>query len=382
MFGLTPSVAWARRKFAKELPLYYDALATRLESVKGKPMYEIFADDAQRYAVDEDGNHKPSARSVLSAYWAERLPEVGGDLAKAFEGTVPREDLTLIRLGQSMGNDALPSTFKDMARISGLIQRAKSLFMGTTAVAILAAAIVLGTLVATPTVTAPLLKSLYLGMPTEYYPASANRLFALADTLNAILLVLLLAIAGVAYFVAWSLPNLTGPLRKKLDRRFIWRLYRDFKGALFLATLATMTKPRGTGSNTLEQALSQMQEGSTPYVAWHIDMMLANISSVPRNATLRAREEGSVNALNTGLIDIDSFFYLMDVNQGSGLETGLLKAGARVEGPTLAMVEARAKLFSRTLLTVAFATMIGWAYLHISTSKDFGAAMRNYYQSK
>ena len=143
-----------------------------------------------------------------------------------------------------------------------------------------------------------------------------------------------------------------------------------------------MTKPRGSGSNTLEQALSQMQEGSTPYIAWHIEAMLDNISSVPRNASIRIRDEGSINALNTGLIDKDSFFYLMDVNQGSGLKEGLAKAGARVEGPTLAMVEARAKLLSRTLLAVAFVTMAGWSYLHVSASKDFGGAMRNYYQSK
>ena len=382
MLGFKLSVAKASRKFAKELPSYYEALAVRLESVSGKPMYELFSDDAQRYAVDEDGNHKPSSRSVLSAYWAEKLPLVGGDLAKAFEGTVPSEDVTLIRLGQSMGNEALPSTFKDMARISGLIQRAKSLFFGTTAVAILAAVIVLVTLIATPLVTAPMLKSLYLGMPVEYYPASANRLFAIASVLDAVLIFLLFTLAATAYFVVWSLPNFTGPARKKLDRYFVWRLYRDFKGALFLATLSTMTKPRGSGSNTLEQALSQMQEGSTPYIAWHIEAMLDNISSVPRNASIRIRDEGSINALNTGLIDKDSFFYLMDVNQGSGLKEGLAKAGARVEGPTLAMVEARAKLLSRTLLAVAFVTMAGWSYLHVSASKDFGGAMRNYYQSK
>lgn len=382
MFGFTPSVAWASRKFAKELPLYYEALSVRLEAVSGKPIYEIFSDDALRYGVDEDGNPKPSARSVLSAHWAAQLPMVGGDLAKAFQGTVPNEDVSLIRLGQSMGNDALPSTFKDMARISGLIQRAKSLFLGTSTIAILASVIVLATLIATPTVTAPMLKSLYLGLPPEYYPASANRLFAIADVLNAVLLFLLFFIAGFAYFVWWSLPNLTGPYRKKLDRYLIWRLYRDFKGALFLATLSTMTQPRGTGSNTLEQALSQMRDGSSPYIAWHISTMLDNISNVPRNAAVALRDEGNVNALNTGLIDRDSFFYLLDVNQGSGLKVGLLKAGARVEGPTLAMVEARAKAFSRILLGVAFGTMILWAYLHISTSKDFGGAMRNYYQSK
>lgn len=370
----------AVNRFAPYRADFYLALADRIELNNSATLLDIFRNDAQRYSADEDGNPIVTARGFLSEHWANKLLESGGDLASAFQGTVPQEDVSLLRLAQESGAGALPATLRDLSRMTGLIQRAKSIFYGTTVTAVLAVVVVLIALVATPLFTAPTLKGVYAGLPAEYYPPIATKLFATADFIAATLLALLVVFFTAVYFVLWSLPNLTGPLRAKLDKWLIWQLYRDFQGALFLAVLSTMTKKRGNVSTTLESALLQIREGASPWKEWHITQMLENLSGISKTGS--GHDANIVEALNTGMVDRDSFFYLLDVFEAHGVAKGLLKAGERVEGPTLKMVESRAKWVSRLLMLFSICVMVTWGYAHVASATQFGKAMQTYYQSR
>ncbi len=373
-------VKGAANRFAKSRADFYEALAARLDDAKGSTLLDIFKTDATRYAYDEDGNAIVTPRATLSAWWAQRHDETGGDLAGIFQGTVPNEDVVLLGLAQKAGAGALPSTLRDLARTTELVQRAKSIFYGTTLSAMMAITVVVGALVVTPFLTVPSLKDTYSGLPVEYYPSIVTTLFAVSDFIGSTLLIILLLVASLVYFVVWSLPNLVGPIRKKLDKWLIWQLYRDFQGALFLAILSTMTKKRGNVSTTITSALEQLRSGGTPWKQWHIDQMLANLEAT--SSFKNHQNNADVMALNTGMIDRESFFYLLDVFDGQGMDQGLLKAGQRVEGPALKMVEAKAKWVSRLLILFALIVMGLWTYAHISSAQQAGEAMKTYYQSQ
>ncbi|ABM39519.1 type II secretion system F family protein [Polaromonas naphthalenivorans] len=371
-------VASAARKFKKSLPEFYQSTADRIENAKELKYSTMFERDAVRYSKNEDGKPIKTPRGVLSAHWATKIMDSGGDLALTFTGTLPREDIALIRMGQAAGAGALPSTLRDLARISLLISRAKSIFMTSTFMGVLAIVIMLTVMIITPMYTVPMIKKTFV-IPPEYIPAIAKKLFAFSDFIESYLLYIVGGVAMLLYGVIWSLPNYVGKYRKKLDQYFIWGLYRDLQGALFLAVLSTMVKKRGNVSDNLMVALQQMANHTTPWRRWHITKMIENM----QNLDLSSLDNSTAitNALNTGIMDRESFFFLVDVQDGQGLAIGLQKAGERVEGPTLTSVQKQAKIIAMLLLGAAFGIVGIWVGAHLSTSKAMIDALKSFMSS-
>lgn len=371
-------VATAARKFEKDLPDFYLSMADRIENSKGMNLSDMFERDAQRYSHDEDGKYVQTPRGMLSRHWADRYVDSGGSLAQTFTGTLPREDVALIAMGQDAGVGALPATLRDLARISTLIRKAKGIFVGATIMGALAALVVVFAMIATPLFTVPRLRDSFI-MPDEYLPGVARNLYAFSEFLGSYLFILLILLGTGIYLAVWSLPNLTGDYRRKLDRYLIWRLYRDLQGALFLAVLSTMVRKRGNVTDNLSNALSKMAEGSTPWRYWHINLMIENIHNL--DAVGSDNSTAIATAMNTGMIDNESFYYFMDVQEGQGLSVALQKVGDRVEGPTLVTVEKQAKWVSRILLATSLSVIVLWAGTHVFAAKALIDGMRNYLSS-
>lgn len=376
--SLNDPVASAARKFRKSLPEFYASTADRIENAKELKYSTMFERDAVRYSKNESGKPIKTPRGILAAHWAKKIIDGGGDLALTFTGTLPREDIALIRMGQSAGAGALPSTLRDLARISLLISRAKSIFMTSTFMGVLAILIMLTVMIVTPLYTVPMIKKTFV-LPPEYVPAIANKLFAFSDFIESYLLLIVGAIAMFIYGLIWSLPNYVGKYRRKLDQYFIWGLYRDLQGALFLAVLSTMVKKRGNVSDNLMVALQQMSSHTTPWRRWHINKMIENLQNL--DLSTLDNSTAITNALNTGIMDRESFFFLVDVQDGQGLAIGLQKAGERVEGPTLTSVQKQAKVIAMILLGSAFSVVGIWVVTHLSTSKAMIDALKSYMSS-
>lgn len=371
-------IASASRGFKKHLPDFYESFADRLENATGLKISEMFERDAIRYSHDEEGKPVKTPRGVLSRYWADRYVDVGGNLALTFAGTIPNEDVALISMGQEAGVSALPSTLRDLARISLLISKAKSLFIGSTIMGFLALSIVVAALIATPTFTVPALRNSFY-MPPEFLPSTAKNLFSFGDFIGDYFFFISLFIGAAVYSIIWSLPNLTGDFRKKLDKIFIWRLYRNLQGALFLAVLSTMVRRRGNTSDNLALSLSRMAQDTIPWRRWHIERMIHNIQNL--DVVGSDNSSAVANAMNTGMIDAESFYYFLDVQEGQGISVGLQKAGERVEGPTLATVGTQARWISSIMLLTALGSMMGWAGWHIAAAKALIDGVRNFLSS-
>ena len=373
--SLTDPLKSAANKFNAQLPEFYESLADRIESAKGMTMVDFFVKDAERYSKDEDGKEIKTPRGILSAHWAERFMDVGGDLALTFEGTIPPEDVSLIRLGQEAGAGALPSTLRDLARLSLLIRKAKSVFFSSIVMGFNAIALVFTALIATPLFTVPKLRETFV-MPEEFIKGVALNLFSFSDFLTNWLLVIVVFAAAILYLVAWSLSNYTGEYRKKLDKYLLWRMYRDMQGALFLAVLSTMVKNRSGAGDNLLVALEKMRVGSTPWRRSHINRMIDNIQDLSVGGL--DNSAAIANAINTGIIDRESFFYFMDVQEGQGISVGLAKAGERVEGPMLKMVEKQASIASKLMLFCALGFMLSWSGTHMAAVKSLTDSMRTF----
>lgn len=367
----------AARRFRKERADYYETLADRMDNAKGKTLRDFFESDAVRYAEDEAGKSTKSARAILSAVWADRYDRYAGDLAVVFQGTIPNEDLALIRLGQSAGSEALADSFRDLARVSALIQQAKNEFFTSISVGVLAMLVVVFDLIIIPAFSAPMLLEFFKIIPPSDYPKTAARFFSFADFLSSYLILILALVGGAIWSVQWSLPNLVGPFRVKLDKWLIWKLYRDFQGALFVATLATVIKYRGGSSVSLDTALEQLRHAANPWLAWHIGKMIEKRSNVAISGV--ADSEAVARTLDTGLIERETMWYLLDVQQGVGISEGLQKTGRRIEGPTLKKIMNRAITVRWILLITAIGISIGLAFWQREVVNVMIQTLKNFY---
>lgn len=70
-------------------------------------------------------------------------------------------------------------------------------------------------------------------------------------------------LAAFSAWVIWSLPRLTGPVRKRvLDHLFPWSLYREMQGVSFLLNLSALLR----ANVRTEEALDMLSRNATPWL--------------------------------------------------------------------------------------------------------------------
>ena len=337
-------VGLAAFSFSSQRVDYYEHLAELMEDSAGRRnLLDVFHADAQRHAA--------TPRGVLSAHWAQRYEECGADLAAAWEGTVPASELMVIRVAQSAGNAALSQALRDLGRVVGLWERARSEFVGTVAVGVVGVSMAIGVLCALPLMIVPSLRAAFSFVPEQRWGGLARELVefsAMLTTAGPLVAALLL---GLCAAVAWSLPAYVGRLRGWLDAHVVFHaLYRDIRSALFVCTVASMIRCRpATGGMGLQEALQRIAVHAEPWLRWHCERSIERI--------LDHGAQGA-EVFDTGVLAAPSMHYLYDVVQARGFEEGLLKAGARIEQRVLASVRSRAQVLRWTLLLCGLGTVM------------------------
>ncbi|WP_296560315.1 general secretion pathway protein [Pigmentiphaga sp.] len=358
-------VAWCAARFRAGRADYYDYLADVMEASGGrKTLRDIFLDDARRYA-----GH---ARGMLSAHWAMRYQNAGGDLHETLRSTLPDDDLSLLRMAQRGGAGALEQTLRDVAAVTRLADEARRTLAATLSAALAAVLVSFGMIVAVPLFTVPRLKRAFGAVPDEFLGNLTRRLYAFAELIHGNLFVSVLALGLVVYFTGWSLPNLTGRVRRVLDRHFIWRLYRDLQGIRFLASLAAMVKRRGNVSTALREALELQVEGANPWRRWHLERMIANI------------DDGRVGSatFDTGIVEPETLWFLDDLIAARGMDRALQQTRARLEERSLRQVARRALAARWVLLLAAVGVALSLVFWHVGVVNEMRSALTNYYSSR
>ncbi|MGP1613731.1 MAG: hypothetical protein ACTS5Y_01485, partial [Pollutimonas bauzanensis] len=220
------------RRFARGRADYYDYLSALLHGMQGRrTLKEIFERDARRYGPG-------SLRGRLSRRWVLAYQAAGGDLYGTWLGCFPQDELGLIRAAQALGNAALVRTLQELARVLHLTRRAKEILAATLWSAALALLVVAAMLLAMPWFTVPRLLHTFSAVPVEYYGRLTQALIRLSDLVQANWPFMAVLTAGGWLLLLWSLPNTCGPLRRRLERFALWRIYRHVAALRFLALLA------------------------------------------------------------------------------------------------------------------------------------------------
>ncbi len=366
--GFADPVIRASRKFStRERLEFYTVLADLLDDTKGRTsILHIFIRDSQRYAG--------TPRGVLSKHWAEQFEASGASLREAWSGTLPAEEVNMIGVAEKGGSEATIVALRDLARVGEVIRKARVEFMLTVLVGCLGVLIAAAMLLAMPFFFAPYLKQTFGFVPVEYYGKMTRGYFGVAAFIETSWFIFVTVLGAGMWWLAWALPNWTGPGRLQAEDRFlIFKLYRDFRGSIFLAMFASLTKSRGGAVTNQREALVMMQMNAVPWLAWKIRLMLDKLD-----------EEGGLDAsmLDVGVVDKPVYFLFSDIFEARGAAAGLAAAGRRSEERATTAIAARAKvirwasLFSSLGIVVV---LLGWQNAVIY---EFKGSMTAYINSR
>lgn len=332
---------------------YYRHLADIIEATQGRKKFmQIFQQDGRRYA------RKP--RGILSRHWAEQFTAHGGRFDKVFAGTLPRDDVLLLRLLQDRGGDAiLPEGLRDLSDSIALNQQAQDIVLKAVMVFMLPVGVTAASLASVPLVSAPRIQEVAQDLPTYAWPNSVANLVALSEFLTgyAPLLLLGLALAGIGIWL--SMTRLTGRVRRWLDRYgVLWTIHRDFEAVRFLSNLALVLKTRNSKSDNLKDSLLALLYGAGPYKADLLRQMLHN---------LMQRGKPAQEVFNVGLLSESMQHDLEDLIEARGLNAALEYLRPRLERTLIRQLQRRTQVLMWTTLLASLGLAVAVFILQMTS---------------
>ncbi|HEY9460548.1 MAG TPA: hypothetical protein VIR04_07100 [Paralcaligenes sp.] len=355
--------AW---RFAPRRADYYDYLSCLMDGMQGsRTLKDIFQADARRYGPC-------TVRGRLSLRWANAYQAFGGDLYMTWLGCFPLAELSVIRAAQAFGNTALTATLRDLAEAADLAQRAKELLFSTLWAAALSVIALLAMVLAVPLFTVPRLLHTFYSVPSELYGPLTRSLIAFSIFVQAQWLFVLVLVLGGGALIVWSLPNLSGAARRRLDKFLFWRSYRHVNAMRFLALLAIILARQGSVSTQLRTALSMQKTGSSRWQCWQIDAMLERINM----------GQAGAETFDTGLLDQDMFWFLSDMAAARGLAAGLSLTRRRLENRLLATVARHALALRWCSLLFCLACLLGLGLWHYAVIDELRRSLMLFYASQ
>lgn len=354
---------YAAWQFQEQRADYYDYLSDLISATAGaKTLLHIFSDDAKRYAPH-------SARGLLSRSWAQRFPAAGGDLFATWYGALPLEDLVAIQAAQYCGAGALIQTLRQLSSVVRVTDAARRAFLQTILTGLVSLVVAIVSVLLIPFFTVERLSHAFSALPVEYFGAMTRALFLTSDWLRKLWWLFILFALLCPCVCLWSLPNLVGGVRRSLDRWSVWRLYRVVQAVRFLSLLAVLLQRRGNVGARLREALLIQRNSACPWLRHHVDTMLARIDAGYE----------AVDALNTGLIDDQTWWYFVDMLTTLGLDTGLQRTCARLSAHTVGNLARQALVMRWVLLFISVGIVLSIAFWHVQVFEELRQGLSLFY---
>lgn len=337
--------AWQFRRWRAD---YYLYLSDMIHLTDGsKTLSGIFREDAARHSGQ-------GARGVLSSEWSRRFPLCGGDLFSTWSGTLPDVEIAVVREAQYAGVGALPIALARLAHIVRLIDDSAREFIGTILVALIAMLVAMLSVLVIPFFSADHIAAAFSFLKPQFQGSLARRFFSLSSWLGAYWWIMPLSAGLIAIGVKQSLTVTTGGLRHWLDGFGVWRLYRVLQSIRFLSLLSLLLKQRGHLGTRLREALATQRKGATPWLRWHLDLMVARL-----DAGMPAKL-----AMNTGLIDRQTWWYFTDMVQAAGLDEGMERTRLHLETQAVGRLRRQALTLRWLLLIGSMLIVMAVGLLH------------------
>lgn len=289
-----------------------------------------------------------NSMSPLYQLWLNRMDTMS--MSQAMRGSVPGVEYMVLAASEEAGKidegaDFLADTIVRIAKMRLAIRLATA-----TPIALLlflAAMLVGFSLYFVPELTS--------AMPVDNWPASGRALHFVSSIVTNFGVPIAVLVGAASIWFVWSLPNWTGPLRRKLDDYLPYSIYRNYNGAMFLISLSSLMKA-GVG---LVDSLALLQQNESKWLRWHIGRILRGLDVHSDHAGL---------AFDTGILPRRITDRLIDIDEQSGFDTAIGKIGVSSMDKTQEAVESGARALNTLLIVVVGATMLFMAVGFLQTT--------------
>ncbi|WP_298706140.1 hypothetical protein [uncultured Variovorax sp.] len=362
------AIRQAAAKFRSQRADYYSYIADKMEGGKGDiKMLSLFEKDAQRYGK--------SPRAKLSQYWAEAYETNGANLAAAWDGTLPDSELAIIEVAQEAGAGALLAALRDVARVARLTDQLRGAVISSLAAGAFGLLLGLVMLTVFPMIAAAKLQEIYSFIPLEEWGPRGTTFNKWGANVRDYGLYVVLVVGVVLFAIYWSVDNLIGPLREWLDEHVVlYRVARDVRGALFLATMSTLTRKRGNTMFTLSAALATFaQSVRSPWLRWRVEEVAEGVA--------RTGALGS-EAFNTKLLSQEMYWFLEDMQGARGFAEGFEATGQHVEESMLKRLLKRLTIYRWAMLLAGVACVLCVMAYQAGVIYEMKNTMTNFYSSR
>lgn len=360
-------VSQAAKKFRRTRSDYYNYMASILKSSGGAiKILQLFENDLQRYQGE--------ARGVLCDYWFEQYSANGGNLADTFQGTLPDDEVAIIRVAQNAGGDALLTALEDVSRMARLTDTVRKETISILFAGLVAVVLATTMLTAFPIFSFHAIQSAYDFLPLEHWGKKGKSFQAYVAWIESYGLYVAIVVGMIGTYLYWSLANLVSPIRDWLDENIVlYRVMRDLKGALFLATMSTLTRKRGGLMATLKQSLELFAESArSPWLKWRIEQI---IDGSDTSGAI------GVSAFNTRFISREMYFYLEDMQKAKGFADGFEETGKYVESSILESIVKRMAFYRWALLLSSLIVVLAMFVWQFQVMNEMRGAMSSYLAS-
>lgn len=288
---------------------------------------------------------------AIAHYGIKNRLDSGLTLAEAMRPVIPVDEAMMIDSGEANGRivEALRSAShaKSVSKQIGAVVRAALAEPVMAACSMLLTSVVMGAFIWPQ----------YLATtPRQYWDAWAYLIFDLqiksAKYWPATCIVFVLV--GL---YRWSLPRLTGPVRKLLDRIPPWSTYRDARATSVFVTLGALIE----AGLTIDQALARISRESNRYMQWHLE-------------AIRLRYEGDpskpIQALDTGLFSKRMLDLVAEAATQRSFDATLQHVGRQSMDEIVKSVKLTAWLANGFFLAIIFSFLIWLTFAIVVGSMD------------
>ncbi|WP_206955991.1 type II secretion system F family protein [Trinickia acidisoli] len=349
MAPFTDPLYWAKRAFRSERATFYNDLAENMEAEPGTRITTFLSRYAERYPKEPIGK--------LSAHWLNAFREEGS-FSEAVRGTVPDDDIGPIAISERAG-ELKTGLFALSEVIAGLDQTKEA--MVTVFSSTILVFVVLQFYVGFYSFS--IIPKIESGLPHNLSIMDIGPVASFMHTLSySVRTFWPLWFASIIAFVGvslWAVPNYIGRLRPWLDRHVLYfQLYREFRAAQFLTSLATITQNINNSALPIPQALQRMHADATPWVRWHIERILVNMEE---------NSDGKGENFATGMVSKQMEYRMIDIAQYADMADMLDQVGKTILKRSPKEMERRAQriqFISRVIMvSIVFGISAGFYYL-------------------
>jgi type II secretory pathway component PulF len=250
-----------------------------------KGEFEAMADSAK--------NLKSPLEAVYREWIYQLEHKTAGNVSQALRTTIPQSEYVLLASAEE--TSSLAQGLEFVARSVDRIEEMRRVIVDALRIAILPVIMLFGIIYG---VDAFFFPSIEESLPRKSWPFVTKFVADVAHDVGSIVVVLSVLIPALLALWSYLLPRLTGKMRRLAELTVFFNKYRDYSCCLFLVNMQFLMDANLPPREALERIL----KSSSPYMRWHLNLMLDAIVTRGMEVGKALTSTGLFNASLTELM--------------------------------------------------------------------------------